>query len=149
MGRAVGARDVGVGTREAGLAEGETVSLIYDGECPVCRHYARTVRLRESVGELVIIDARRAPAVLAEVSARGLNLDEGMVLKLGSRYLHGADAVHAVALLSSPVGWLNRMNYLLFRSARLSRWSYPAMRGARNLLLRILRKDKIHAGASR
>lgn len=121
-----------------------TAQLIYDGECPVCSYFARTLRLRETVGELRIIDARRDASARRAAEELGFDLDEGVVLRIGGSYFHGADALHAIALLSSPVGVFNRCNHAVFRSPRLARWLYPGLRGARNLLLRLLGKEKIH-----
>ena len=36
----------------------EEILLVYDKQCPLCDNYCRMVRLRESVGELRLIDAR-------------------------------------------------------------------------------------------
>lgn len=36
------------------------VEVVYDGECPFCASYVALLRLRERVGEVRLIDARRA-----------------------------------------------------------------------------------------
>ena len=36
----------------------EVVYLIYDGECPICKNIAQMLKIRKSIGELVIINAR-------------------------------------------------------------------------------------------
>ena len=125
-------------------ADREEILLIYDKECPVCDNYCRLVRVEESAGNLKLIDAREPSDVLAEISALGLDIDQGMVLKMDGQLYYGADAIHALALASSRSGFFNRLNYLIFYSSRVSRFVYPALRGGRNLLLKILGKTKIN-----
>lgn len=79
------------------------------------------------------------------VRARHLDLDEGMVLLLHDQCYHGADCLNALALLSSRVGWFNRLNHALFRHPRLARVAYPALRAGRNVILRILGRRPIDA----
>lgn len=120
--------------------------LIYDGDCPICRRVAEALRLKRTVGELHLIDARenQQHPLIVEINALGLDLDEGLVLKFQQRHYHGQDALHIMALLGSRHGWFNRMNAILFRSRLVARLCYPLMRTSRNLLLRIKGIDKIH-----
>ena len=81
--------------------------LVYDGDCPFCATYVKLVRIREACGALELIDARAGgPAVDALVAA-GYDLDGGMVLKIGAAYYHGADCIHALALMGSRSGPFN------------------------------------------
>lgn len=118
--------------------------LLYDTACPACDYYCNLVRIRESVGELVLVDAREPGPLLDEVTALGLDIDQGMVLKVDAQLYYGADAIHALALLGSDNGFFNRINYQVFRSARLARVLYPVLRACRNLLLKVLRKTRIN-----
>ena len=120
------------------------ILLVYDEECPVCDAYCRMVRIRESVGTLRLVNARDAGAVMDEITSKGLDIDQGMVLKVDNVLYHGSDAIHALSLMSSPSGVFNRVNYWIFRSKRLSRILYPALRCFRILLLKVLRKTKIN-----
>ncbi|MFV2058470.1 MAG: DCC1-like thiol-disulfide oxidoreductase family protein, partial [Thiohalomonadales bacterium] len=118
--------------------------LIYDKECPACNNYCRFMRIRESIGELKIIDARDPSPIVDELTALGLDIDQGMVLKMGGQIYYGADAIHTLALISSRSGVINRFNYWIFRSKRLSGILYPVLRFLRNFLLKILGKTKIN-----
>jgi len=118
--------------------------LVYDGECPVCKNYSQVLRIKQSVGELDIVDARENSAMLDEITAAGLDIDQGMVLKMGDQLYYGADAVHALALISSRSGIFNRINYWLFKSKILSTLLYPLLRFCRNILLKFLIKTKIN-----
>lgn len=118
--------------------------LVYDTECPACDYYCNLVRIRESVGELVLVDARENGPLMQEITARGLDIDQGMVLVVDSEMYYGADAIHALSLLGSDSGVFNRLNYLVFRSPKLARVLYPVLRSCRNLLLKLLRKTRIN-----
>ncbi|MCW4630262.1 MULTISPECIES: DUF393 domain-containing protein [Marinomonas] len=120
------------------------ILLIYDKECPACHFYCQIVRIRQSVGELVLIDARDNPEVMVEVNAKGLDIDQGMVLKMDGQLYYGADAIQLLALLSSRSGVFNRLNYWLFRSKKIAAILYPILRSCRNLLLKVLGKTKIN-----
>ncbi|MFP4611693.1 MAG: DCC1-like thiol-disulfide oxidoreductase family protein [Thiohalophilus sp.] len=120
------------------------IVLVYDQQCPLCHAYCQLVRIRESVGDLTIVDARQNSEVLREITDKRLDIDQGMVLKMGDRLYYGADAIHALALISSRSGFFNRFNYWLFKSRRISAWLYPVFRLFRNLLLKALGKTKIN-----
>ena len=122
----------------------EKVLLVYDKECPACDNYCQVVRIRDSVGELKIVNAREDSAVMDEITGQGLDIDQGMVLKMGTKLYYGSDAIHALALISSRSGIFNRLNYWMFKSKKLSRIFYPVMRFFRNVLLKILGKSKIN-----
>ena len=122
----------------------EEILLVYDKDCPACDNYCQVVRIRESIGELKIINARESSEVLEEITQLGLDIDQGMVLKMGGVIYYGADAIHALALISSRSGVFNKLNYWLFKSKRVSAVLYPLLRFFRNLLLKMLGKTKIN-----
>lgn len=122
----------------------EEILLVYDKDCPACDNYCQVVRIRESIGELKIINARENSEVLEEITQLGLDIDQGMVLKMGGVIYYGADAIHALALISSRSGVFNKLNYWLFKSKRVSAVLYPLLRSFRNLLLKMLGKTKIN-----
>ena len=122
----------------------EEILLVYDRECPACNAYCQVVKIRESVGNLRIVDARENSEVLHEITAEGLDIDQGVVLKMGDQLYYGSDAIHTLALIGSRSGILNRINYWVFRSKIMSSILYPFLRFLRNLLLKILGKSKIN-----
>jgi predicted DCC family thiol-disulfide oxidoreductase YuxK len=122
----------------------EPVILIYDGECPFCKTYAKYVRLKEA-GGLTLINAREAGnSYVQDVKARGFNLDDGMVAIIGGKYYHGEEALHVLAFLSSRSGLFNKMNYHLFSSKKISGFAYPFLRAGRNVALKIKGVKQIH-----
>ncbi|AQT59153.1 DCC1-like thiol-disulfide oxidoreductase family protein [Cellvibrio sp. PSBB023] len=120
------------------------VVLVYDKECPACDNYCRLVRIREDIGDLVLVDAREPGPILDEITALGWDIDQGMVLKLEQQLYYGSDAIHMLSLLGTRSGVFNRLNYWLFKSKRLSHLLYPILRTLRNLLLKLLGKTKIN-----
>lgn len=124
--------------------EREQIFLVYDKQCPVCDRYCRSVKIRDITADLVPVDARTDSAIMHEITARGFNIDQGMVMKMGDTLYYGADAIHALALISSRSDLFNRMNYRVFKSRTVSSWLYPILRFFRNLLLRILGRTKIN-----
>ena len=124
--------------------EREEILLVYDRECPACNAYCQVVRIRESVGDLRIVDARENSKVMYEITAQGLDIDQGMVLKIGDQLYYGSDAIHMMALIGSRSGIFNRFNYWMFKSKTTSSILYPFLKLSRNLLLKILGKTKIN-----
>lgn len=122
----------------------EEILLVYDKQCPACHGYCQVVHIRETVGELKLVDARESSAAMDEITSQGLDIDQGMVLKMGGQLYYGSDAIHALALISSRSGLFNRLNYWFFKSKTLSHVLYPVLRFFRNLLLKLLGKTKIN-----
>lgn len=126
------------------MAKGGDIYLVYDEHCPACSYYCHTARIRESVGNLVLIDARQPSAQLDEVTAAGMDIDQGMVLIVGEQMYYGADVIHALAIMGTRSGIFNRVTYWCFRSRAVSRFVYPILRAGRNLLLKFLGRTKVN-----
>lgn len=120
------------------------ILLVYDEECPLCDAYCRMVRIRQSVGALKLVNARDDSSVMLEITRKGLDIDQGMVLKIDDVLYYGADAIHALSLMSSGSGLFNRLNHWIFCSRARSRVLYPLLRDCRNLVLNLLRKTKVN-----
>ena len=126
------------------LLDAAQLLLVYDKECPACNNYCQMVRIRESVGELQLVDAREASPIMDEITAANLDIDEGMVLKMNDQLYYGADAIHALSMISSRSGLFNRMTYWVFKSKRASHVLYPILKMGRLVLLKLMRKTKIN-----
>jgi hypothetical protein len=96
------------------------------------------------VGDLRIVDARENSEVMNEIISQGLDIDQGMVLKMGGQLYYGSDAIHALALIGSRSGIFNRINYWMFKSKTISALIYPSLRFFRKILLKILGTNKIN-----
>lgn len=120
------------------------VWLIYDGECPICRPTANALKIRDAVGILHLVNARKPHPLLNELKTAGLNLDDGMVLKFNNTLYHGADAQHVLAMIGTTHDWFNRINVWLFRSKILAKIIYPILRALRNILLKLNHISKLN-----
>lgn len=128
------------------LDEQNSVTLIYDGDCPVCSGYSRALRIRRDVGNLRLINARDKADLVDALAERGIRLNEGFVCIVGSEIYHGLEAIHILSLLSSRATFFNKANYIIFRHKTLARFLYPIMRAGRNALLRLIGRRPITSG---
>ena len=127
------------------MSASEPIYIIYDGDCPFCSAYVRMVRLRDAAGQVELLNARQDHPVVREVLEAGLDLDEGMALKMGDQVYHGDEVINRLAMMTSPSGAFNRLNAWVFRSPGRSRALYPWLRRGRNLALRALGRKKLAA----
>ena len=118
--------------------EPEDLWLVYDGDCPLCSAWCKRARVRDAVGELHLIDARQPSALMDEITALGLDIDQGMVLKFKDVIYYGPDAIRMMSLLSTPAGWFNRLNAIFFGGKRRAGFWYPVGKAFRNLTLKVL-----------
>lgn len=125
---------------------GHGLTLVYDGDCPICSAYVTRMRLRQAVDRLVLVDARQEPGVVKRLERLGYRLDDGLLLNLDDQYYHGAAAVQVLALMSSRSDWFNRLNYHLFRSSTSAAIVYPPLVAGRRVLLRLLGRKRLSAG---
>ena len=123
----------------------KALSVFYDGECPLCSCYVRYYRLADSNRLISMEDLRINPGKVAEYRDLGYDVDEGMIVVLDDEIYHGEEALHVLALLSTPVGAFNRANRWIFSRRGLARVIYPLLVRGRNLLLLLMGRSKIHA----
>lgn len=120
------------------MTKRDKITVVYDDKCPFCQTYCKLVRIREAAGDLELIDARQPSKIMDEITVRGLDIDQGMVVKIGEDIYYGADAIHVLALMSTKSGIFNRLSHWVFRSKKLSAVLYPFLRTCRNIALRIM-----------
>lgn len=114
------------------------VSFVYDGECPMCTNAAHALRIKKDYGSLNLINAREAAndPLVVEITQRGFDLDEGMVIYAEDRFYHGKEALKFMARYGDARNIFTAFCKSLFWSNAVSSLTYPWMRGTRNLLLR-------------
>lgn len=125
-------------------APGRRLRLVYDGDCPICRRYALWYRIRRDVGELELIDGREDSEARRELSAQGIDLDQGFALQVGESWYHGSETLHRLTLLGTRSGVFNRLMYRLFASRGRAARLYPWLKACRNALLRLCRIPPIN-----
>ncbi len=100
-------------------------------------------RAKESLGALTLWNARELSEDLRNSIGANYDLNEGMLFVNAGHLFHGADAVHALALVTSGSTYLNRLNASIFRSQTLSKMLYPLLKLGRRLTLFLRGKSKI------
>ena len=117
------------------------VRVYYDGACPFCSRYVRLLRLRRTAGQVDLVDLRGDAGIRRDLQDAGFDPDQGMIVETEGRRLGGADAVNALALLSTPSGLFNRTNRLVLSSPALAALIYPILRSGRWLALFLLGRE--------
>lgn len=123
------------------------VRVYYDGECPFCTRYVTMLRLRETVGEVDLIDLRGDAVLLAELAAEGFDADQGMIVEMDGRRVGGADAINALALMSTKSGTFNKLNRAIFAIPLFAIIIYPLLRAGRWITLFAMGRDGINTCA--
>ncbi len=101
------------------------IVVVYDGDCPLCSSYIRMTRLRKAVGRPTLVNARERPELVKALAESGVNLDAGMAVYYQGRLYVGSDAVHLLALLTTPVDLANRLAAAVLGRESLARGLYP------------------------
>ena len=103
------------------MGDDDQIDLVYDPQCPVCEFYCQRIDVSESSGKLSRIDARKDSPIMNEITTAGLDIDQGMVVKVGTELYYGSEAIHQLALLSSrrasSIGW--RIGYFGIDAQRI------------------------------
>lgn len=117
--------------------------ILYDGECPVCASYVALANLREVAPQLAVIDARQRPDLVESYRQGGIDINKGMIVKIGELTLDGAPAFAMINRLSRPNSRLMKISLRLLSGHRASRLLYPALALGRRILLLILRRKSL------
>ena len=126
------------------MSESNDIELVYDKQCPICEFYCQRIDVKESAGQLVRIDARDDSDIMQDITALGLDIDEGRGVRVGDELHYGADAIHELALLSSGKGFVNAMAKLSLGARAIARVMYPFFRFVRNMFLKMLGRTRIN-----
>ena len=92
-------------------------TLVYDGGCPFCRHFAQRSELIGGLPDLVIRDGRSDHELRAMLRNKGFNLSNGAVLMEGERIWHGSEAISMLCRHLSPSDPLLQLLNGLFRDS--------------------------------
>lgn len=118
--------------------------IYYDGECPFCTRYVGLINLRETVGQVDLINLRDHADLREQLTQEGYDLDQGMVVDVDGKRVGGADATHLLATLSTSSGWFNRLNHAIFAMPLLSALIYPFLRAGRWFTLFLMGRATIN-----
>ena len=79
--------------------------VLYDGACPACSRYIAATGLA-GTRDIALIDARTAPALVAEHAAAGRKIDDSMVVAVDGVIWSDAGAADPIAALD----WVRRQD---------------------------------------
>lgn len=114
------------------------LTIVYDGDCPLCSRYSVFAQLRLRFGPVRLVNARQEQHVAPMLLRHGIDLDQGMAVIFAGRLYFGADAMNFLA--RNGVGG----TYNVMRNARFAGFIYPALRAGRNAMLRLLGHSKLN-----
>ena len=112
-----------------------TFTLVYDGGCPFCRHFAQRSELMGGLPGLVIRDGRSDHDLRAALLERGFSLSNGAVLMDGEQIWHGSEAISKLCQHLSPSDPLMLLLNGLFRDSSRASLLYPGLLAARRIAL--------------
>jgi len=111
------------------------LTLVYDGGCPFCRHFARRSELLGGIPEPAIRDGRADHALRRKLRQQGHDLSNGAVLMEGDRVWHGSEAIAVLCRQLTPTDPLLQLLHGLFRNSSRANLLYPGLVAARQLAL--------------
>jgi predicted DCC family thiol-disulfide oxidoreductase YuxK len=114
------------------------VDVIYDGECPFCTAFVKMARLRETFGQVRLIDARQSALPLIQRLRETYLLDDGFVIIHGGREYYGPAALEFLSLATADSGWARFLFRLPLFRGRFGQIVYPMLVRGRKLALRLL-----------
>ncbi|QNI67066.1 DCC1-like thiol-disulfide oxidoreductase family protein [Synechococcus sp. BMK-MC-1] len=111
------------------------LTLVYDGGCPFCRHFALRSELLGGIPDLVIRDGRSDHELRAMLRTRGYNISNGAVLMDGEQIWHGSEAIAMLCQNLTPSDPLLRILHGVFSDTRRANLLYPGLLAARQIAL--------------
>ena len=111
------------------------LTLIYDGGCPFCRHFAQRSELMGGLPDLVIRDGRSDHELRAMLRSKGFNLSNGAVLMDEDQIWHGSEAISMLCRHLSPSDPLLQLLNGLFKDSGRANLFYPGLLMARQIAL--------------
>ena len=112
------------------------MTLIYDGGCPFCRHFALVSELSAGIPGLTIRDGRTDSTLRHQLRARGLQLADGAVLLEDQHAWHGSAAIAQLCRRMKPSDPLLHVLKAVFKDQQRSSALYPTLLLARRVALR-------------
>lgn len=121
----------------------EQLDILYDGCCPLCKSYCNSIVSGHNIN-VSIHDARMQSEIKSAVTAQGIDIDKGIVIKLDGQIYSGADAMLNIAKKAQARGLAGFVNRVFLNSPMKIKIFYPLGKIARRLLLGFLGVDEIN-----
>lgn len=110
-------------------------TLVFDGGCLFCRHFAELSELRSGIPGLRIRDGRGDGDLRQALAQRGFHLRDGAMVIAGGRVWHGAEAITWLCARMAPSAALLRVLAPVMADGERARTLYPLLLLARRLAL--------------
>lgn len=117
--------------------------VVYDGDCPFCSNYIGLTKLKNNVGSIELLNARKDHTIHKELLDTGIDLDTGMALLYKGEVFYGPDCLNMLARLSEGSNAFNLATKLAFSIRQISRIAYPFLAFGRNYTLSIMGRGTI------
>jgi predicted DCC family thiol-disulfide oxidoreductase YuxK len=121
----------------------DRLSVIYDGDCPFCTNFMKLYAIRKNAGDMELINAREKPVLVQELRAKGMEINDGMVVIWRGHHYYGAEGMHLLAILSAESGIFGMLNRFLFHNRNVAGVIYPVLAVGRRATLSLLRRKLI------
>lgn len=119
------------------------IKIIYDGQCILCSNYVAMMRLKKNIENIKLIDARVEKEYVSEMTKKGLDVNEGMLVVYGDKLFYGSEAVHILSILSSNSHIILNFVNFFFSSKVFASIIYPFCKFGRSVILKISGKKMI------
>ncbi|BEV36247.1 DCC1-like thiol-disulfide oxidoreductase family protein [Synechococcus sp. M16CYN] len=113
------------------------LTLVYDGGCIFCSHFALRSELTSGIAKLRIRDGRKNRDLLAKLKARGFDLSQGAILTEGNTVWHGSSAIVELSRRMKSSDPLLDLLSQIFRVKLVTNAFYPVFLFARRVVLKL------------
>ena len=107
------------------MTDNKLIDIIYDGECPICKHFVLKRNVEQNGYQLNLIDARTLSAQqISDYRQRGFDLNQGMLARYQGKEYFANDALTfllSVSQHSRKVESVIESGYLKMNSPSLYR----------------------------
>ncbi len=87
------------------MAENKLIDIIYDGECPICKHFVLKRNVEQNGYQLNLINARGlSPQQIRDYRQRGFDLNKGMLARYQDKEYFANDALTLLLSVSRHSG---------------------------------------------
>lgn len=109
----------------------------YLGETP------KFLKIKKTVGQLILINARESNELVTEAIEQGFNVNEGIIVYYNQTFYHGVTAINLLNDLADQSTFSGRLSRLIYKNKLATSLWYPFLKLLRNLNLRLQGKSKI------
>jgi predicted DCC family thiol-disulfide oxidoreductase YuxK len=120
----------------------KNVQFIYDGECPICNHFACAIKIRNNNVEL--INGREKSDLLEIAKSEYLNIDDGAIVNINGHLLYGSDAIVYLANNLKFLGLTGFLFKQVFQFKLLAILFYPLLVFIRKFMLKLMGKSLVN-----